>query len=71
MIDWYQVRYWVNGLALLAVLLLPVLMIFISAMSKMSRRGGAGGKRRIVQDAGFACDRRIVHVDEYVLHDHV
>lgn len=39
MIDWYQVRYWVNGLALLAVLLLPVLMIFISAMSKMSRRG--------------------------------
>ena len=31
MIDWLQVRYWVNGLALLAVLLMPVLMVFASA----------------------------------------
>ena len=31
MIDWLQVRYWVNGLALLAVLLMPVLKVFASA----------------------------------------
>ena len=42
MIDWYQVRHWVNGLVLLAMLLMPVMMIFSSAMRKMSRRGACG-----------------------------
>ena len=42
MIDWCQVRHWVNGLVLLAMLLMPVMMIFASAMRKMSRRGACG-----------------------------